>query len=206
MKKNIIIMFFLMSITLYGQEQEVLPTRMDEADKIENRNSLSAIKDWLIPVSTFISLLTLSIGAWLSLKEYRLKLESEQRLNKSTEVEMDVKLMKGFTELLALAHGRKGSYLSEKAVEQLFTNNLISDEDLQNPQKLNRVLEEVAILNIFSGSAEQSAFIAAVTNLALKHEILNMPTIQALETMKGFLPELAEKYLEILSQKNTNSC
>ena len=202
-KTTIFFSFLLASIISYGQNNGSLPAKVEvtvKQDEKKNKTDiLDTIKDWLIPVSTFITLLTVAVGATQSLKEYRLKLIAEQRLANSTAVEMDIKLMQGFTDLLALAHARKNSYLSEKAVEKMFDNKLFTEEELNNPQLLNRKLEEVAVLNVFSGEAEQSAFVAAIANLALKHEILRTPTIQALETMQNFIPELAQKYLDIIN-------
>jgi hypothetical protein len=37
---------------------------------------LATIKDWLVPISTFITLITASIGGWLSLREF---IESPRR-------------------------------------------------------------------------------------------------------------------------------
>lgn len=85
------------------------------------------------------------------------------------------------------------------------TINFFTEEELKNPDLLKNKIEKVAVLNIFSGIAEQDAFIAAITNLGLKHEILRVPATQALETMQLFKPELAKKYLAILqAQLNKN--
>lgn len=212
-KRNIIIIVVailcMKSFFSYGQTNQFLPNKVEVTVKQPSQEKktdvLEAIKGWLVPVSTFITLLTLAAGAYESLKEYRLKLKAEQRLAISTAVEMDIKLMQGFTDLLALAHSRKGSYLSEKVVEKMFDNRLFTEEELSDPDLLSRKLEKVAVLNIFSGKAEQSAFVAAITNLALKHEILKAPTIQALESMQEFIPDLANKYLDIIKTSTTNA-
>lgn len=195
----------------FGQGADVLPKKVEVTVKQDElhkeKDTLDIIKDWLIPVSTFITLLTLAVGTYQSLREYRLKLKAESRLANSTAVEMDIKLMQGFTQLLALAHSRKGNYLSEKAVEKMFDNKVFTEQELKNPDLLRRKIEKVAVLNIFSGIAEQDAFIAAITNLGMKHEILKTPALQALETMQEFKPELAKKYYDILvaaTQKNTS--
>lgn len=191
---------------IFAQDQQ-LPSKIEVTDKEDKNNPqkgsiAETIKDWLIPVSTFITLLTVSIGTYQSLKEYRLKLKAEIRLSQSAEVDMDIKLMQGFTQLLALAHARKGNYLSEKTVEKMFEKELFTEEELHNPNKLNRKIEQVAILNIYSGVAEQDAFVAAITNLGLKHEILRTPVIQALETMMTFIPNTAEKYLNRIKNES----
>jgi len=207
--RNILILgFFLFTLNSYGQNKNFKLNRTGlttaEIDnECKEQTLLITIKEWLIPVSSSISLIVVVSGVVLSLREYRLKLKADSRLTESTAVEMDIKLMKGFTELLALAHSRKGSYLSEKTVEKMFDNKLFSEAELNNPLILNRKIEMVAVLNIYSGIAEQDAFIAAITNLGLKHEILRNPTIQALETMQSFKPELSKKYLEILKADKT---
>ena len=209
----LLILCFILPLTgvlVFAQETTIsaIPKKIEiELKQIEDKqaqkNTLDSIKDWLIPISTFISLITISIGAYQSLKEYKLKLITETRLTNSTQVETDIKLMKGFTDLLALAHSRKGSYLSEKTVEKMFEKDLFTDEELKDPDKLNRKLEKVAVLNVFSGVAEQNAFIAAITNLGLRHDILKLPVIQALETMKTFIdPELIDKYLELVKKQS----
>lgn len=209
MLKNITLKLFILLLICspfcsFGQGNNVLPNKVEVSAKqdtpLKQKDTLEIIKDWLIPVSTLISLWVIAIGAYQSLREYRLKLKAESRLANTTAVEMDIKLMQGFTELLALANARKGSYLSEKAVEKMFDNKLFTAIELNDPRLLNRKLEEVAVLNIFCGTAEQDAFIAAITNLGIKHEILKQPTIQALETMKSFKPELAQKYLSLLDE------
>ena len=207
--RNILILgFFLFTLNSYGQNKNFKLNRTGlttaEIDnECKEQSLLITIKEWLIPVSSSISLIVVVSGVVLSLREYRLKLKADSRLTESTAVEMDIKLMKGFTELLALAHSRKGSYLSEKTVEKMFDNKLFSEAELNNPLILNRKIEMIAVLNIYSGIAEQDAFIAAITNLGLKHEILRNPTIQALETMQSFKPELSKKYLEILKTDKT---
>lgn len=127
----ILVSFALLFITIStnGQNSHLLPKKVEvtvkQDEKIPNKpNTLDIIKDWLIPVSTCITLLSISFGVYQSLKEYRLKLLAESRLADSTAVEMDIKLMQGFIQLLALAHARKGSYLSEKTVEKMFDNKL----------------------------------------------------------------------------------
>ena len=165
-------------------------------------STVGFINDILVPISTIITLFTVAYGAYLSMKEYRLKLKAERRLAESAKVETDIKLISEFTKLMPLAHSRKGSLLSEKAIEKIFDNNLFTDEELKNPELLHTKLEKVAIFNIYAGVAEQDAFIAAIGKLGIEHPILRMPVMQALETMRSFKPEMANKYLDLLNDKN----
>lgn len=158
------------------------------------------LKEWLIPVSTFVTLITVSVGAWQSLREYRLKLKAETRLADSTKAETDIKLVKQFTELTAIAHGRKSDYLSEKIVEKLFENKLFTLEELNEPYLLNKKITDTAVITIACGAAEQDAFIAAIATLGMKHKILRQPAIQALESMQSFKPDVINKYLISLQE------
>ena len=45
------------------------------------------LKDWLVPLSTIFTLLSIAVGVWLSLRDYRLKLQAETRLKHSSQVE-----------------------------------------------------------------------------------------------------------------------
>ena len=88
---------------------------------------LATIKDWLVPVSTFITLLTASIGGWLSLREYRLKVRAETRIAQSSELESDIKLITLFIEIMDIAHSRRGTQVSEKAVEAILSPEFINE-------------------------------------------------------------------------------
>lgn len=79
----------------------------------------------LVPISTFVSLITASSGGWLALREYRLKVEAEIRLKESAEVEADIKLIKLFTEIMNIAHARGEGYVSEKAIEILLSTEIL---------------------------------------------------------------------------------
>jgi hypothetical protein len=189
-----------------GQSNVTVPSNVEVLVKQDGGQSEKSIaeqiRDWLTPVSTFLSVLAVAYGVIQSLKEYRLKLRAEMRLADSTTVEMNIKLMQSFTELLAIAHARKNSYLSEKTVEKMFDKSLFTKEELANPDLLRKKIQSAAILNVACGEAEQSAFVAAITELALRHQILENPTKQALETMKSFLPDLAQKYLDELNRND----
>jgi hypothetical protein len=82
------------------------------------------IKELLVPIATSVTLLSVAISSWLALRQYRLKLRSEK-------IENDIKLVKAFAELLNLAHARSQTTDSEKFLDKLFENEIISNADFQ---------------------------------------------------------------------------
>lgn len=200
-------MFFIVNQNFSQSNNQMLPNDIKATigEPKEQQSKISAIKDWIIPISASITMLSVAFGVFQSLREYRLKLKAESRIAESTAVEMDIKLMQGFTNLLALAHARKGNYLSEKTVEKMFDKELFTSEELQNPILLNQKISSAAVVNVPSGIAEQTAFVSALAELGLKHKILRLPVIQALETMQSFIPDIANKYLAIMNSNNVES-
>ena len=159
----------------------------------------SELKDWLIPLSTFVSLITASVGGWLSLREYRLKVQAETRLAKSSELEADIKLLKLFTEIMNIAHARGATQLSEKAIEKVFSPENMKELGLKI-ENLHPVLESMIITHPV-GMAAQDAAIAAIWALGVKHEILRPVAIQALTSLSGFKAKIANPYLADLKSK-----
>ncbi len=160
---------------------------------------LSTLKDWLVPVSTFVTLITASVGGWMSLREYRLKVQAETRLAKSTELEADVKLLKLFTEIMSIAHARGQTQLSEKLIEKLLSPETMKELGV-TIANLRPVLES-AVISHPVGIAAQDAAIAAIWALGIKHEILQPVAIQALTSLTGFKEKVARPYLEDLKSK-----
>jgi hypothetical protein len=157
---------------------------------------LSAIKDWLVPTSTFVTLITVSIGSWLSLKEYRIKLQAETRLRDASKVEMDVKLLQLFTEIMNIAHARATTQLSEKIFEQILKPEVIKQFHLENDSIKDLLDKSIVILPV--GLAAQDAAIAAIASLGKRHDILKSVAIQALESLVPVRKEVAEKHLKEL--------
>ena len=57
------------------------------------------IKDWLIPISGFVSLITLAIGSWLAVNEYLLKVDIEKRLKNTAQIESNIQLLTLFSKM-----------------------------------------------------------------------------------------------------------
>jgi hypothetical protein len=161
--------------------------------------SAAEIKDWLVPASTFITLITASIGGWLSLRDYRLRVKAETRVAQSAELEADIKLLKLFTEIMTTAHARGGTQVSEKAVEKILTPEILKELGL-NGRNLKDVLSN-AVIYLPVGVAAQDAAICAIWVLGRRHEVLKPVAIQALTSLAVFKEQVAAPYLEDLKQQ-----
>jgi hypothetical protein len=152
--------------------------------------------DWLIPISTFVTLMTASIGGWLALREYRLKVKAEIRLTQSAELEADIKLLKLFTEIMTIAHARGDTIVSEKAIEKILSPEVIKELGLSGKNIRDAI--DNAVINLPVGVAAQDAAICAIWVLGNRHEVLKPVAIQALTSLTGFKKEVATPYLEDL--------
>jgi hypothetical protein len=159
---------------------------------------LSAIQEWIVPLSTAVSLLSTAIVAWVGVLQYRLKVKAEERLQESNRAEVDVRLSKLFAELMWLAHARAGSHVSEKCIEELFEKGMITKEDLGDPDSLNRKIAAICILNLPVGVASQNAAITSLAVLGRRYAILREPARAGLNSLKSFKREEAERALAIL--------
>ena len=159
---------------------------------------LTLVKDWLVPVSTFVTLVTGSIAGWLSLREYRIKVQAEARLARAEETESDVKLLKLFTEIMDIAHSRRSHVLSEKAVERMLSPDMYDKLNLNNLSVKDILASAVVILPV--GAAAQDAAISAIAELGEKHPNLRQVAIQALESLQEVKPDIAKKNLDRLRQ------
>lgn len=159
------------------------------------------VKEWILVVSGSITLLSVAISSWLALRQYRLKLKEEERLSASARTETDIRLVKAFSELMDVAHARSGHVLSEKTVECLFSRGAITEQELADPESLNRKLKTAAVMPLPVGLAAQDAAIAAIATLGARHEVLRRPALQALQSLAIFKSEIATKYLQELDAR-----
>ena len=88
-----------------------------------------------------------------------------------------------FVELMWLAHARGGGQISEKCVEKLFEEGVITKEDFSGLEKVNEKLGACAI-NLPVGAASQDAAIASIGVLGGRYEILREPAIAGLNSLK----------------------
>jgi hypothetical protein len=153
----------------------------------------TALKDWLVPLSMAGALITASISGWLSLREYRLKLQAERRLAQIAEVEADINLLKLFTEIMDIAHARRG--YSDKLLEGVMTPEMI--EKLRIDPRLKTLLQDL-IVPFPVGKAAQDSAIAAIGVLGKKHAVLRPIALQALQSLASFKNPVAQPFLDDL--------
>jgi hypothetical protein len=162
------------------------------------------IKEWVLVISACISMISIAYGVYLSLGQYRLKLKEEERLALSSRADVDIRLIKSFTELIDLAMGRRQHVFSEKAVEKIFELGLISKDDFNDDftktQKGAYKLSEYAVIRVPVGKSGQEAAIAAIGTLANTYPVLEDAAIQGLERIQSY-NIVAEKYLKKLNER-----
>ena len=181
----------------------------------------SELKDWILVISASVSMISVAIGIFVTLGQYRMKLRDEKlksqqeerlaasaraeeaRLALSTRADVDIRLFKSFAELMDLAQGRRGNVVSEKAMEELFKLKLITEkdfsEDFTKVQTGSQKFQEYAVVPIPVGLAAQEAAIAAIATLAKDYPVLQKAALRGLKSMKEY--DVAQEYArEIESQ------
>lgn len=137
---------------------------------------------FVVQIATAISLLATAVAAVVTLREYRLKVAAERRQQESAQAEIDVRLLQLFVETMRIAISRGDSHVSEKCIEQLFEREMITEQDLENPDEFLRKLRACSF-DVPTGAASQAAAIAAIAVLAKRYEILRQPARAGLESM-----------------------
>jgi hypothetical protein len=161
--------------------------------------------DWL-QVATIIGILSTTITASMALIEFRLKLQAEKRLADSATAEKDVLLLESFTDILYVASGRRGDAIfSKEILELLVKKGGITDADIQSPDQLKEKVSKAAMLAQVPGAESKDAAYAAIAALAMKHEVLYLPAVQALETMRAWSGEISTKYLKMIAENRSSS-
>jgi hypothetical protein len=127
---------------------------------------------WIVSLSAVVSMLSVAVGIWLSLEDYRLKLREEARAIYSGQVETDIKLLNSFTDVMRVGHGR-GGYLASRTQNEL--------------------------LRVPVGEAEQKAAIRAIGLLGARHDFLCPAALEALQVLRDLEAETAGKALDELS-------
>lgn len=157
--------------------------------------TLTEIKELLVPISAAISILSISVGILISLRQYRLKARAEIRLAESARVESDIKLLKLFTEIMNIAHARGESVVSDKMLELMLKPEHLSA--MAGGKAID--IKDAAVITLPVGAAAQDAAIAAICELGKKHEILRASSLQALESLAKFKEPVVSPYLRELS-------
>jgi hypothetical protein len=148
------------------------------------------VRDWLVPVSTAVSVFATACGILVAVWGYRLKTQAEARLAESARVEADIKLVKLFVEVMDVAHARGQSVVvSDKLFEAMVPHLPVKDIDH---------LKKAAVITFPIGTAAQDAAIAAIAVLGKQHSILLKIADQALESLKPIKGQVAQPHLESL--------
>jgi len=170
--------------------------------------NLTDIRDWLIPVASLIAIIPTAVGVWLSLKEYRLKLQAETRLAESARAETDIRLLQLFTEVLYIASGRKGeAVFSKEILDLLVQRNVLAEDDLKDLDTLKSKVSQAAMIAQTPGAASSAAAFASIATLATRHAVLRESAIEALESFRtqNWNRQLSEKYLDVIRVNDTSS-
>ncbi|GEM_PF-927860 len=207
MKNKVLLILIILSISSvslakinYSIEKQYVKNYPDKDEIIipkegAQKNKSDYLREWILTLSGVATLITLSIGCWKSLAEYRLKTKSENRLSESSQIQADINLLKYFTEIMDIAHARRRTELSEKTVEKIFESQILKIDDNIDFIQLHKNIEDAAMFTFPVGVAAQDAAIASIAELAKKHQILRKPALQGLESIKNFKKDLAEKYI-----------
>lgn len=161
---------------------------------------MDSIRDLAITASSLLVAISAFVAAW----EYKLKVKAEKRLQESAASEVHTRMSKLFVELMWLAEARSGSQVSERCVEGLFEKGVITEEDFGETEELAKQLEkklEKAVISLPVGGASQDAAIVSLAILGGRYEILRKPAIEALNGLKKFKREQAERALTLLDEE-----
>lgn len=136
-------------------------------------NVLSFVFAHAKDISILMAAISGSISAIVGVMTFKLKIKAENNLKLKNEAEIDINLIKQFSELITIANGRSGYLLSEKAVESFFNaHSSLSDKIPDEFGSLNNKIKELALLTIPVGRASQNATAVSLTDLAVKNSIL----------------------------------
>lgn len=164
------------------------------------------LKEVLIPISTIVTLLSISVGSLIAVFAYRLNLRAEARLKESAKAEIDVKLLELMVNLIQKANGRSGYEISHDTIRKILDSEQIEKLDFLesgNNKVLNQILQDSAILTLPVGSAEQYFSIKAIGELGLQHNFLksiSLASINELSRIPG-LKDLCEELIIKLEPK-----
>lgn len=146
------------------------------------------VVDFIILHAKEVSILTVavsgSITAVLGVLTYKLKVKAENNLKLKNEAELDIKLIKQFSELITIANGRSGYVLSENVIEyylKLYPS--LSDKSKEEIKAINDSLKTLSIFTIPVGLASQNATVVSLTDLAVKNSILRDAAIAGIEEL-----------------------
>ena len=176
---------------------------------------------WLTPGAAAGTFLIAAYGAGTALREYKLKLKAEKRLaittdrelrlkvqaesrqQESSQAEIDINVVKEFASLITVINASGDPFFSEsianKVFDILYKPN--SNQELPDPYKTS---EEVAKASVFyksPTSAERTAYLIMISNLASRYEILKEPTRKMFQVLqKEYNHEAFKEELAVIKQ------
>jgi hypothetical protein len=104
---------------------------------------LEALRLWLVPSATAFSLIAAGLGSFSALMGYRIKAKSEARLAAGQAVELDIKLLQTFSEIMDIAHARRGSYISDAGIAKAIEVISATSEPNLDPEKIKDIFQKV---------------------------------------------------------------
>jgi hypothetical protein len=190
LKYSLIFLFVALSfIFVKAQVSTQVISQLSEKSTVlsekPSNGSLEILNNLLIPILKIFTLLSISIGIIIAIRQYGLKVKEEIRLSKSAQSENDVKLLSLFSETIEIANGRKGHVISEKTIENLFIKDIIKQSDFINLANLADVNKKLAVATrvIPIGAASQNSAIAAIGVLGKKYDVLREPALIGLNSL-----------------------
>ncbi|WP_121808802.1 hypothetical protein [Mucilaginibacter kameinonensis] len=160
------------------------------------------LKELLIPISTAITLLTISTSSIIGILAYRLNLRAEVRLKESAKAEIDAKLLGVMINLIGKANGRNGYEVSHDVIKKILDSKTLLETDFLNQESLNNLnlsIHNLAIISLPVGSAEQNFATQAIGELGYQHEFLRgislttLTELKRIETLTILCEELINK-------------
>ncbi len=158
------------------------------------------IKEWILILSTSITMLSVALGSWLTLSQYRLKLEAEERLARTSQIETNIQMVSALKDLMSDAGGRSGHYFSEQVAEALLSKETFPLGTAEDVDRLNKVIKDGAVIRLPVSIAEGQSALVSVCELAKRHELVRDITIQLLPYFTTFhgAEDIAKTYLQEL--------
>jgi hypothetical protein len=116
--------------------------------------------------------------------QYLGKAREERRLAQLAQIEADTRIAESFAALMAKAHGRGETHLSEGALSIILDGELLGDvrdslrralsgqADYSTEARVDRVLDLVTLRTVSVGKADMNAAIQVIAELGLKHPLL----------------------------------
>jgi hypothetical protein len=164
---------------------------------------LALLKEWIIPVSSGIALLSIAVSVCLGTRGWCRKLRAEEQLAQAARAETNVRLVGAFTDLVLLAGGTGRYGISGEVVRAMLDSGVIGEDDfnVDQPTALHTKIARLAMMATTGGGPTAQTFaIYGVGALAARHELLRELGVKALEMerIRETAPDKVRELLEVL--------